>query len=118
MRRLVCLFLITLLPLQALASQGSLAFMGHAEDMLHELLHDDQPSHHHHEDGTVHFDESPESMEHASDHCVCVHQFSLLPSNEWPGVSLTVLTRLGEHAFERLPDPLADNPHKPPKHAT
>lgn len=49
-------------PAVATAGQGML--LEHAEGLAHTVLHWEKQGHHHHDDGSLHEDSSPESMQH------------------------------------------------------
>lgn len=67
MRRLICLFLLMLLPLHGFAVQSGVLHE-RTYSITHVLDHANGVSHHHQADGTVHYDHSDESVQHASEH--------------------------------------------------
>lgn len=107
-----------LIPLQAVASQGGFAFLEEAFDVMHELLHDESASHHHDEDGSIHFSDSKESVKHLAEHAANIHQPGVLPNSHWPEISQSVLSRVYAHPTWYLPDPHLDSPQRPPQSAS
>ena len=69
MRRIVYILLLLLcLPLHGFAMQGGLPLAAGAPTLLHEIEHDQGVQHHHDEDGSVHYDDSDKSLDHAQEH--------------------------------------------------
>jgi hypothetical protein len=106
---------MALIPLQALASQGTFALLGDSFDLVHELLHDEVKIHHHDEDGTIHFNDSQESMKHHSEHAANAPLLGLLPVTGLPVVTLTVLSRVPTPSVWYLPNPYLETPQRPPQ---
>lgn len=113
-RRLLCIFLLLLLPLHSLAMQdGSLA-AGKAFDIAHEIEHLNATSHHHHDDdGSVHYDDSVESEAHFADHSAS-QQSASLPSGVMPPLPVESCTVKLFELTCSIPDPFLENPQRPP----
>lgn len=81
----------------------------------HETAHADD-LHHHEEDGSVHYDVSADSLEHADEHSACL-QFSLLALNGTVFGAKPV--SLGDYPdpASYLPNPFLDAPQRPPAFA-
>ncbi len=116
MRRLVCLLLLICLPLQSFAwrndnlqpAQSGLAHgIAHAEAQLH---------HHHDEDGSVHFDDSDESLKHSGEHS-CATQCSLISGELTKFAQLKVSLAHAQAPPSALPNPFLDDPQRPPAFA-
>jgi hypothetical protein len=118
LRKFFCFLLIALIPLQAIASQGGFAFLEDAFDVMHELLHDEIASHHHDEDGSIHFSDSKESVKHLAEHTANIQPPGLLPTVFLPEVTLCVLSRVFSHTTWYLPDPHLKSLQRPPQTAS
>ncbi|HKY00938.1 MAG TPA: hypothetical protein VJM53_00125 [Burkholderiales bacterium] len=70
MRRYLVYLLMLCLPLQSFAALAPFEHGG-TSDLLHEMHHDQQLSHHHDEHGQMQHDRSQESDEHMADHACC-----------------------------------------------
>jgi len=83
------------------------------ESLMHEVLHEERVSHHHEDDGTVHFDNSDESSQHIQDHS-CSPQ----PAGLYFPVLLPAPTELIQlvsvDLVEFIPEPALRLPHRPP----
>ena len=113
MRRLLCIFLLMLLPLHSFAMQGGEPFTGKLFDIVHEVEHLKATSHHHNDDGSVHYDDSDESAAHFADHAASPQSASL-PSGAMPSLVIEPYTiKLYEPAYS-LPDPFLEDPQRPP----
>lgn len=115
MRRLLCLFLLMLLPLHSFAVQSGWLSAEKAFDIAHEVEHLQAVSHHHDDDGSVHYDDSGESTAHSADHSAShsPHAGSL-PSVAMPLLTIQPFTiRLHEPAYY-IPDPFLKDPQRPP----
>lgn len=116
MRRLFCILLLICLPLQSFAAQFDGVRTPPAAAVSHALAHDQSQLHHHDDDGTVHYDESEASLEHAADQSSPV-QFSLIN----PGVIAFMLpaASLADYPdpVSYIPDPCLDDPQRPPSFA-
>lgn len=111
MRRFFCLLLLICLPLQSFALQGGQLL---SAGIAHELQHDQGVQHHHDEDGSVHYDQSDESEQHAAEHSASSHSVwapAALPP-PMPEAAARLLAR-GEPA-RSIPAPFLDGPHRPP----
>lgn len=84
-----------ILPLHALALQGGWTSKGNAFDLAHEIAHQQAISHHHEDDGSIHYDESTESAKHLAEHECCQQTATLpsvaLPLLNFPPASIAVL---------------------------
>lgn len=85
-----------------------------AVSLAHELEHAEGVHHHHHEeDGSIHYDESNESLDHAHEHPSPSQPVGFgfprleLPAQQ-PGAEL------GPYIAQAVPEPFLDGPHKPP----
>ncbi len=114
MRRLICMFLLLLLPLHSFAVQGGWLSSGHMFDLAHELEHADGTSHHHNDDGSVHYDESGESTKHFSEHSAGQQTASLPP---FPILALPAIVPMSAAITgppQYIPDPIPERPQRPP----
>ena len=115
MLRLLCLLLLVLLPLQSLASQkGGVRAPGDAA-VLHEIAHAEEVLHHHDDDGTIHYDDSSESLQHVDDHCSCSHLCLLIPAFATLSEDAGTQARYPD-PVSFIPDPWLDDPQRPPSH--
>lgn len=115
MRRLICIFLMLLLPLHSFAMQGEWSSAGNAFDLAHEAEHLDGISHHHHDDdGTVHYDDSGESVQHHAEHTACGHAVAL-PSTAMPQLVLTALSFVRGELWQHIPERIPEQPQRPPQ---
>lgn len=79
----------------------------------HEVLHDEHVSHHHEDDGSIHFDASDESIQHVQDHSC---------SPQPGGLFIPQILRAPDQLIEvlmidpitHIPDPMLELPHRPP----
>lgn len=113
MRRLVCIFLLLLLPLHSFAVQGGWLSAGHAYDLSHELEHLEGTSHHHDDDGSVHYDDSGESAKHFSEHSAS-QPTPALPSAPTPQLTLTLFSVAQSDLLRYIPEPDLERPQRPP----
>jgi len=82
-------------------------------DISHELLHDEGVSHHHDDDGSIHFDASEESAQHVQDHsCASQPAGLFVPELIAAPIQLVETITLSENLF--IPDPMLEQPHRPP----
>lgn len=114
-RRFLCIFLLMLLPLQGVASQSGWLAPGGAFDIAHEIEHLNGTSHHHGDDGTIHYDESGESAKHFADHCAGAQQTAAIPSLEPLHVALSLLGLVHHNWRRYIPDPVLEQPQRPPQ---
>lgn len=119
LRRIVYLFLLLCLPLYGFAMQGSLPAAG-AASLVHELEHvveHNAGAHHHHEDGgSVHYDESDESLDHALEHSSPLQPAGFgLPRLTVPPEQ--AVSELGPYVAQAVQEPFLDGPHRPPAFA-
>lgn len=116
MRRLLCILLMLCLPLQGFAMQWGAAIQTSEMSLLHEVLHEEQVSHHHESDGSIHYDHSDESSQHIQDHSSSPQPAGLIVAlNSAPPLQLVSV--LHSEFTQFVPDPLLDSPHKPPTFA-
>jgi len=112
-RRLLCIFLLMLLPLHSFAMQSGWLSAEAVFDIAHEVEHLQATSHHHDDDGSVHYDDSGESAAHSVDHSA-FQQSASLPSVAMPLLTIQPFTiRLREPAYY-IPDPFLKDPQRPP----
>ena len=102
-----------LLPLHAFALQGNWFSSGNASNFAHEMEHAQGESHHHESDGSVHYDESDESSQHAADHS-CFQQMAALPSMSVPSLPLPIASEIIASTGLDLRDGFPDRPQRPP----
>lgn len=115
MRRLLCILLLTLLPLHGFAMQSGWLSAGGRYDVAHELEHMERTSHHHNGDGVVHYDDSSKSDQHVAEHSASGQQTATLPMLVPPQVTLTLLTVVPLEFAQYLPDPAPERPQRPPQ---
>lgn len=115
MRRLLCIFLLMLLPLHGFAVQVGWLSAENVFDIAHEVEHLQAISHHHDDDGSVHYDESSESTAHSADHAAShSQQYGSLPSVVVPLLTIHPFTiRLQEPSYH-VPAPFLKVPQRPP----
>lgn len=82
-------------------------------DMAHTALHWQEAGHHHHEDGSYHLDDSPESAQHiVCDHVSALAELPVSPSHDFP--PLTSALPGGLHQAH-VPDPDLKGLFRPPQ---
>ena len=114
MRQLLCLLLMICLPLQGFAMQWGAAFHSvEAGSLAHEVLHDEHVSHHHDEDGSVHFDASEESSSHVQDHS-CTLQLAALFTPDQACAPRRLVETITIPSATPISDPMLELPHRPP----
>lgn len=114
MRRLFCILLLICLPLQSFSMQvgGMQVFAG--DSLEHALEHAQEIEHHHHEeDGSVHYDDSQESMEHTQEHAAASAQ-CLLDTQCLPLEPRRLLTKIAPAFQSTIPNPDLEDPQRPP----
>lgn len=102
------------MPLYSIAMHGGWSDAGNAFDLTHEAAHLGGSSHHHMDDGSLHFDDSEESAQHHADHTASCHAVALLsigPSHFAPTVRTVNMTELHEY----IPDHVPEQPQRPPQ---
>lgn len=82
-------------------------------DIEHEVAHHDRVSHHHDNDGSMHYDASTESSQHASDHACC-HVTAALPPTFFPILDIAPSRFLDTHVDADLPEGFHERPQRPP----
>lgn len=117
LRRFVYLLLLLCLPLYGFAMQGSLAPVAGGATLVHELEHDEGVSHHHHEDdGSIHYDESDASLDHAQEHSSPSQPAGFgLPRLSFPPEQ--AVSEPASYVARAVPEPFLDGPHRPPAFA-
>lgn len=116
MRRIITIFLLLCLPMYGFAMHGGLSPANGLPSLAHAVEHDEGISHHHEEDGSVHYDASDESLDHAQEHSCSPQAASI----SVPTLSFAPGQRLSERAALTtlaVPEPFLDGPRKPPRHA-
>ena len=103
-----------LLPLHSFAMHGGWSSVGNAFDLAHEVEHLEGTSHHHMDDGSVHYDDSGESAQHHAEHAASC-QIIALPSLITPQVALIARTVNRIEFREYIPDREPEPPHRPPQ---
>jgi hypothetical protein len=116
MRRLLCILLMFCLPLQSFAMQWSTAMETDGMSLTHEALHDEHVSHHHEDDGSIHFDNSDESSQHIGDHYCSLQPAVLCLAAALPA-PLELVEDLRVVWDRSVPDPELKLPDRPPSHA-
>lgn len=114
MRRFVCIFLLLLLPLHSFAMQGGWSPLGNAFDLAHEAEHLEGTSHHHMDDGSVHYDDSGESAQHHAEHAASCHAVAL-PSTGMPQVALIAQPFVRGEVRQYIPERVPEQPQRPPQ---
>jgi hypothetical protein len=113
MRRLFCILLMFCLPLQGFAMQWSSAIQVEDVSFAHEILHEEHVSHHHEDDGSIHFDASEESVQHVQDHfCSPQPGGFFVPELVTAPARLVETLSVAEVTF--IPDPMLEQPLRPP----
>jgi hypothetical protein len=112
-RRIVYIFLLMLLPLHSFAVQGGWLSAGQAYDLAHEAEHLEGMSHHHGDDGSVHYDDSGESAKHFSEHSASQPAFGL-PARSLPPLTFESVTATPTRLAQYIPDPIPERPQRPP----
>lgn len=96
--------------------QGGMPPVDGATSLVHALEHQEGVQHHHEADGSVHYDDSEESLDHAQEH-----------SSPMQPVGFGVLrlaippeqagSEPGSYLAQAVPEPFLDGPHRPPASA-
>ncbi|MGJ9417911.1 hypothetical protein ACHAC9_09115 [Massilia sp. CMS3.1] len=92
---------------------GSLPAVAGAASIVHEVDHDESVYHHHEDDGSVHYDDSAESVEHTQEHASPLQPVGfglarlIVPSEQ-------AVSELGSYLAQAVPEPFLDGPHRPP----
>lgn len=113
MRRLVCLLMLMLLPLHGFAAQTG-ALHEHAYNIAHELDHANGVSHHHAPDGTIYYDQSDESVQHASE-LPAFSQVAALPSMLPTHPVMAFRSIVSSPPVLLIPDGIVTLPIRPPR---
>ncbi len=114
MRRFICIFLLLLLPLHSFAMQGGWSSLGNAFDIAHEAEHLEGTSHHHGDDGVIHYDDSGESAQHHAEHSAA-GQVLALPSVVTQQVAIMMRTISRGELRQYIPDRVPEQPQRPPQ---
>jgi len=114
-RRLVCLFLLVLLPLHSFAVQSGWYSSGtEAFNLAHEIDHVLGASHHHDDEhGSVHYDKSAASAEHFADYAT-THSCAAIPPSVIPTAAVRASRTIDLEPQLYLPDPYPQRLHRPP----
>lgn len=102
-----------LLPLHSFAVQVGWFSAGSAFDLAHEIEHMEGASHHHGDDGTVHYDDSSESAQHSSEHSAAQPPFGL-PVISLPPLLFAPPVATPSPLAQYIPDPIPERPQRPP----
>jgi hypothetical protein len=102
-----------LLPLHSFAMQGGWLSAENAFDIAHEIEHLEATSHHHDDDGSVHYGDSGESEAHFADHSAS-QQSASLPSGAMPSLLIEPYTIKPFELAYSIPDPFLEDPQRPP----
>lgn len=101
-----------LLPLHSFAMQGGGLSAGKMCDIAHEVEHLEATSHHHDDDGSVHYDDSGESAAHFGDYAAS-QQSASLPSGALPSLLIEpYIIKFFELALS-ISDPFLEDPQRP-----
>jgi hypothetical protein len=112
LRRLICLFMLVILPLQGFAMQSS-GMGAQMMNFAHEMEHALDVSHHHGDDGKVYYDQSDESDQHALDTSTFSYSVAILSTgSDWSATAPRLIEPL-PIAF-CVPDGIATVPIRPP----
>jgi hypothetical protein len=114
MRRILCLLLIVFLPLQVFAAQTGWGALGHGFDIQHEIEHEQGVSHHHDQDGSVHYNDADESAQHAVDH-VCSHPVPGLLSATMQLPDMAQVRTITMSSRADMLDHIPERPQRPPR---
>jgi hypothetical protein len=112
--RLICVFLMLFLPLQGFAMQVGSVTPGTIYNLAHELEHSEGVSHHHEDDGSVHYDDSVESESHLADCSIGHHYQPGLPASLVFALPDDRPVALAEDGPAFIPDPVPQRPQRPP----
>ena len=103
-----------LLPLHSFAMQGTWLSAGNAYDLSHELVHQEATSHHHGDDGLIHYDDSSESTQHFSDHAASGQSVTLPASVTTLNPMIAFIVVVSERRYFHIPNPHLERPQRPP----
>lgn len=118
MRRIFHILMLFCLPLYGFAMQGGLPPAGGVASIVHQLEHqlehEQGVQHHHHEDdGSVHYDESDASRDHAQEHSSTSQPAGFgFPHPVAPPEKFA--SEVGTYVVGPVPEPFLDGPHRPP----
>lgn len=115
MHRLFCILLLTLLPLHSFAVQGGWLSAQGGFDIAHEMAHQQGESHHHEDDGSIHYDDSGESDRHLAECSASCQQTAALSSFALPHARLALFSVLHAELWQYIPDPIPERPQRPPQ---
>lgn len=109
----VVLTVLVAIVWQAFALARLTTAPGAADDMAHALLHWHDISHHHHDDGDYHVDDSAESLAHVvADHLTVS---AALPADAAAGIVPRAGCERTPLAARYVPDPFLDGLLRPPR---
>ena len=113
MRRILTILMLFCLPLYGFAMQGGVPPAAGVVSLVHTLDHDEGVSHHHDDDGSVHYDESDASLEHTQEHsCATQPAGCGLPRSTLFFGKATA--QRGFYVAVLVPDPVLEGPLRPP----
>lgn len=117
LRRILYILLLLCLPLYGFAMQAGVPSTGNEASLAHALEHDQGISHHHHaDDGSIHYDDSDASRDHAQDH-TSPPQSAGFGLPQLPVAPAQLVSKLVSHVTQWVPEPFLDGPSRPPSPA-
>ena len=114
LKRCVALLLIAVSLFQAASATGlAQACLAQDTELVHLALHWQGEGHHHHEDGSIHTDDSPEAVQHAMADC-SMHHPGLIVALPLASVDLPS-QRVAAPLLRQPPSPYLDGLQRPPQ---
>jgi hypothetical protein len=109
---IVAVLLLSVLN-QSMASTGQGLLLHAADGLQHGVLHWDKQSHHHHEDGTFHQEDSDEGFRHLQQDAF----LSVMGLPSGAALSPLAATPWAPAVIDslRIPSPVLDGPRRPPR---
>lgn len=104
-----------LLPLHGFAMHGGVMSANTWTNIAHELEHTAGVSHHHGEDGAIHYDDSADSSKHFAEHSASCQQTAALPAIAVPQTTFALLEVSLPETAGYIPDPILNRPQRPPQ---
>lgn len=104
-----------LLPLHSFALQGGVLSANAWTNIAHELEHIAGVSHHHGEDGAIHYGDSSEASKHFAEHSASCPQTAAVPGVTLPQTTFELLEISLPEITSYIPDPIPDRPQRPPQ---
>lgn len=112
-RTAILLLLVISMPFQSVAWAGQ-GLIGHlADGLAHAVLHLDREAHHHHEDGSVHEEQSEQSQRHLQAD-VALGAVALVAGELRLAFGAAHDSAL-PHTLPEAPPPVLDRPTRPPR---